>query len=326
MSSLPYVPTDVMPYFANSGDGPLELQEDGDVIQEVETYQANAPINSISNTTPIVVETTVPHYFQNATKIIISGSAVAAANNSGTPWAVTILTATTFSLTGSTAGGAGGAQGTAISTKQGTLGKLIDAANMHRKTLGIAVGSAYTGAAAFPGTVSTVGTLTIPTLAAVGGTFVTMNDPIVGANSTVYVQADRFYPISNPDIDDDSGTNVLTAPDIPKAWGLLLYDGAGGVEVVDGRNIDGVAVAAANRGWTVTLERGLENQNYAVDATYQVSVGSPAGQCWVPQVNVTANDTFDIYLQRSTTEAYVDFTGMDVYYVSFKVMGRQVFE
>lgn len=151
MSSNPYTPVSIMPYLqASGGAGPLTLQDRGDVIQEVETYQAVAPIERVTNTTPIVIETTAPHYFQNALKVIINGTGVAGANNGAVPWSITVLTATTFSLTGSTASGAAGAGGNAISVEQGTLGKLIDAVDILRLTLGFTPGVIYNASSVAP--------------------------------------------------------------------------------------------------------------------------------------------------------------------------------
>lgn len=125
--TTPYEPIDEFPDFTGaSGGGPMRLTDRNMPVVWDDLERHDFSIVSVSNTTPIVITTSEPNYFQTGDKAVLSDSAVTAIN--GIVYDVTRLTSTTLSLTGTTASGAGGTQGRIFSPDRGVISRLIDAA------------------------------------------------------------------------------------------------------------------------------------------------------------------------------------------------------
>lgn len=136
------------------------------------------------------------------------------------------------------------------------------------------------------------------------------------------VQAARLKLTSNPASTADLGANFLHALTIPKAWGLLISDGVGGVAVADGAGIASVALAGSNRGWTVTLSHAMASTNYAVVAVYAVVAGGNSTNAFTAKFKPSSVTGFDVLLQKTTDESYPDVSA-GVYGVVVLVFGKQ---
>jgi hypothetical protein len=128
---VPYTPFDKFPDLSAQ-----LLIEPSDPLRHFQTWGTSFDIDSIENTTPIKVHTDLGNIFETGDRITIIGSAVAAAQGD---WPIVKINATTFSLTGSTAGGTGGAAGKAFHTYLGTLNRLIDACYQLAPTAAVAL-------------------------------------------------------------------------------------------------------------------------------------------------------------------------------------------
>ncbi len=185
MSARDYTPTGIFPYLrVTNSYGPLQLQDRGDVLSEAGTFQANALIASVSNTTPIVITTQTTHYFASGDQVQVADSTVTAANGA---WTITVLTGSMFQLDLSTAGGAGGSVGGCTAIQRGTLGKLIDAVDIIAEDLGL-VANQTAGPLAIPVDISMLGDLSVDgvlvcqtTLTVVGSATVETNLLIEGS-------------------------------------------------------------------------------------------------------------------------------------------------
>lgn len=317
----PYTPTGWFPDLTGADPdlGPLELQEDNDEVLFHWTWESTHDLASVANTSPIEVTTDDAHRYVTGDKVFIDGSGVVNAEGLHT---ITVITSNRFSLNGTTAGGSSSGQGRVFHPKLGTFGRIIDALGVIGGALGLEGGS--TAADALSPTVPVVidQGLTVNKITAVGGTQVVFHDPIQAANSTVYAQLDHFTPTADPDPDEDFGANHLTAPLVPKAWGLLRSDSMGGVDVAGGVNVASVVLTTNDDGWVVTLATEMEDTFYAITATHQLIFGSDDLGCWVPKTAVVNTSSFEVRLQRSTNAdpATVDSV---IFAVSFHVFGRQ---
>lgn len=244
MTAQNYVPTGVMPYTANSGSGPLTLQDRGDLLSEVETFQANSAIAAVGNTTPVEITTSSGNYYSTGFKVLITGTGVVGVDD--IVWTITVVNGTKFTLDTSTASGAAGAGGTAIAVNKGTLGKLIDAADIFRRTLGIAVGAAYTGAAAFPNTVSVTGNTTLTTVTTTGLTG-TLERTKYGEDPVDLSDADHT-------LDSTTGSNWIRMLTNPAANRILTLRQSTAPLPVKGDWFN-VMVLLGNSAFTVALQR-----------------------------------------------------------------------
>jgi len=172
----------------------------------------------------------------------------------------------------------------------------------------ITLSSGTTLACAAGSTVSLAGTTTFPT-----GSLV-LNQSALG------IQFTGVQPAKNV---DPGANNLAIGTNQIKALGVLTSEAGVGVSCIDGMNVASVGLSGSNRGWTVTLARGMATTSYGITATYRIFPGfTDAVNCWVPKVTVTGLDSFKIELQKSNTEAYADLTAGS-YAVSFEVTGRQ---
>lgn len=156
-----------------------------------------------------------------------------------------------------------------------------------------------------------------------GTTSVTGTETVSGAftvSNTLGVQFTGTQPAKGA---DPGANNIAIGTNQAKAWGYLTSDGLGGVSCVDGVNVASVALAGSNRGWTITFARGMGSSSFSVEATYRIQSGiHDSSTCWVPKAVISSSGGFDLLLQKSSTEAYVDASAA-VVAVSFVVFGRQ---
>lgn len=120
----PYIPIDELPDFEGTGNGPLEFQENGDVLLWWQTWRNDYEIAGFSNDTPIVVTTSTDNAYVTGQLVTIKGSAGSVIDGT---WTITVVNSSRFSLDTSTAGGVGVAGGRVYDPKLGLFSKLVDA-------------------------------------------------------------------------------------------------------------------------------------------------------------------------------------------------------
>jgi len=318
MSAQDYTPTGIFPYLrASGGFGPLQLQNRGDVLSEAGTFQANADIASVSNTTPMVVTTAAPHYFATGDKVRVTDSDDAGANGS---WAITVINGTSFSLNTSVADGGGSAVGFVTALQRGTLGKLIDACDIMGQALGMAANHVYGDPIAIP-----VGVTFNNTVHMSGGN-VTVSATIVMSGSTTVsnalgVKLTGTQPAATA---DPGANNIAVATNQSKAWGNVSI-GGGTTTINDGYNVASATISGL--GVNIAFARPMANANYSVTFGIQIGDVEVIGSGYVPQVFSDDQGTFKtangFRISLWDGSAIINPAAASGLKVSFDVKGRQ---
>ncbi len=119
-----YYPNDTFPDLQNrDGNGPLLFEQNGNVLNHFYHWGKTSEIASVSNTTPIVITTTVAHKMSTGQRAAVRDTTVDGADGD---WTITVLSPTTFSLDTSTADGSSTGDGTTFALQIGLLGRILD--------------------------------------------------------------------------------------------------------------------------------------------------------------------------------------------------------
>lgn len=132
---------------------------------------------------------------------------------------------------------------------------------------------------------------------------------------------------------DPGENNLLAGTNVPKAWGYLLLDGAGGVTNEDGYNVATVTIGASaasggtgDAAFVVTFARAMSNANYSVAVVEDSS--SAQSLVWSFHIEAKAVGSFKIAVKSLGNVggyAYDDTPTLSIrdFGVSFQVFGRQ---
>lgn len=312
-----YTPLD---FWQDLSTNKQRLQVDGEIAYPYQMNNASYAVASTSNATPIVVTTTGNNSFETGDKVFVFGTGDTGADAT-TPWTIIRLTATTFSLTGSTAAGGSSGAGNCYEAGAGTTAVLIDAVTMLGAKLGISSGDA----AADPITIP-VGVTFNNTVHMSGGN-VTVSAAIAMSGSTTASNAQgvRLTGTQPAATADPGANNLAVSTNQTKAWADVSFSG-GSASILDGYNVASVAIVGGPS-VTVTFARPMANATYAVVYGIEIQSTAVTGGLYVPTpftesgVSKTVNG-FTIYFWNAQAFALVD-PAAQTFKVHFDVKARQ---
>jgi hypothetical protein len=235
---------------------------------------------------------------------------------SGAPGVLAIGTAGGNGVTGTGQGSGAGIMGTG----GGSAGSGVEGFGT-----GGGNGGEFTGQGPGNGLIAVGGATGIGiTCAAGGGTAVALS---IGAG---HARLTGTQPAKTADPGDN---NLLAGTNVPKAWGYLVLNGAGGVTNEDGFNVATVTIgASAASGGTgdsavvVTFARAMANANYSVALAEDSAIEQPL--LWKLHIEAKTTGSFKIAVVSIGTSAgfaYSDTPTLSIrdFGVSFQVFGRQ---
>lgn len=145
----------------------------------------------------------------------------------------------------------------------------------------------------------------------------------VGSQSTAFLAmwASAFRPLDNPAATVGQ-LNRLAAKNTPKAWGIFQTDGVGGITLLNGFNISGVALSGGAA--QITFASAMANANYVIMPHNHTQAVAPFDKCSAPGGGRTATN-FLIGASRENAGGNDNALSMavNVQQISFTVFGEQ---